>query len=773
MTPLSPLLLLACTAQPPSPPSYLEPIQADQAVRVVLSDAAGVDVIEVPVRLVNRLGASVPGTAAEVALQTAGATLESSRVELDAEGQGIARIFPAEPGPVVLKVIGSEDGAATGATSTSVALGAPAPTLMLDRVLPRPASLTQARAMARGTRGLALVSEAQVWWLPSEPGAVGWSVLEADFEILGARAVEVDDDGVRDLAVWSEQAVILLRGRPEGGYSWGAGWTTPDMQVIGVSVVDLDGDQLADVVVGQSDEGAARVELLIGDGVWGFRSVSPLELTYPAMDVVAADEDFDGRPDISVLDARTGWLRRYTRTEGRWTGNAPSTLDSYTFQLGSRLLPPADLNGDGILDPIGISGPSSGTQSAVFYLVDEARKYEQAYAEIQADVGDVDGDGMADLLLMEDGLLHRIRYDEAIAGFVVENLSGLADTGPIAAGDLNGDAVVDLAVLEDGVILHIGELDATGSWTIGRPTLLELATGLDGPYLIRDVNNDNRMDIVGVVQQGGGAGLRVWIAGYDATTGPSFTPQGSLELNATGEVHALINCGQDFYALSDNSGAGGEQPDKVFRVRISSDGTYTPVVQHSGGATGTLLACGYPDSATNKRFAVATTSGDIVVYAYNLEVLAEEQIGPVEGIAYADMDGDGIDELQTCTEAGCQLIGVDLDLDGTDELIRGGGAVSVEGWGSRLETGLSGHISVGDLDKDGQEDVLVIDRSTGRITAIPTLTAALGPASGWYSTEPIDGAVLVVDYDKDGRSELVFRRGNTLIGTRRTVLGGG
>jgi len=764
------LLLLACTGGDTDPSSSLEAIEADEAVRVALADAAGVGVIEVPVRLVNRYGASVPGGSVDLALDTLGFSLQASTITLDAEGFGLARVVAPQPGAFQITAVGSSDDAETGARATGIALGADAPTLMLDRVLPRPPSLSEARAMARGTRGLALVDDRSVWWLPSAPGAVGWQVFEADFEILGTRAVEVDADGVRDLVVWGEQAVIVLRGRPAGGYAWGAGWTSPDMQVVGVSVDDLSGDQLADIVVGQTDDEAARIEMLLGDGVWGFQAVAPLELTSPIMDLVASDEDLDGRPDVTVIDAQSGWLRRYTRTDGRWTGNAPSLLDSFAFPLGSRLLSPADLNGDGIRDVIGISGPSSGVQKAVFYILSEDNKYEQAYAEIQADVSDVDGDGAADLLLMESGLLHRVRYDPVVGGFVIENLSGLADTGPIASGDIDGDGTADVAVLEDGIILHIGDLDEAGAWSIGRPSLLELATGLDGHYLLQDLNGDGLPDLVGVISQDGGQALRVWLAGWSSADGPVYTATATLALNASGSVHALTSCGSDFYVLSDNAAAGLAQPDKAFRIRLATDGSYAPVVQNSGSVTGTLLACGYPQTTTEKRFVVATTSGAATIYAYELSVMGEQQLGETQAIALADTDGDGLDELHSCAATDCELIGADLDADGIDELVQGGPQVLVEGWNSSYDLGLSGSISVGDLDGDGLFDVLAVNRTTGRISAVPTLTGAMGPASGWYTSEAIDGPVLVTDYDRDGRQELVFRRGNQLVGTLRTVL---
>lgn len=763
-------LLVACKPEDPAPVSALEAVDGSAPVAVRVAGGAGAGTVDLPVLLVNAYGAAIAGGEVELAVDTPGFTLESTVLTLDAEGHAVARVRANQPGAFTVRVVASGDGAEVGGTATGVALGGPAPSLQLDTVFPRPAELGEARAMARGTRGVALVDEESVWWVDASPGGASWRVLAPPFAIVGVRQAEVDADGVHDLVVWGEQQVVLLRGRAGGGYSWGAGWTSPDMQVVGVSVDDVTGDQLADLVVGQAGDAAARIELLEGDGVWGFQAVSPLELDYAITDLVAADEDADGRPDVTVLDAQSGWLRRYTRTDGRWTGSSPPQLDRHSFPAGSVLLPPADLDGDGVKDLIGVSGPGSGAQSVVFYIMIEDEKYEQAYASIEADVFDVDQDGIEDLLLMEDGILHRIRFDTAVQGFVIDNYDDLADAGPISTSDLTGDNVADLTVLADGVILHLGESDAAGTWKVGSPSLLELLSELDGTFELTDLDGDGDRDVVGLISQNGGPALKVWRAKWDPVAGVSYEGSGTLELNATGDVHAIAFCDPDWYILADNSAAGNEQPDKAFRIRITADNGYLPAVQTSGGVTGTLLTCGYPQGA-ERRFAVADTGGHTTVYAYDLSVQDTQELGPVGAIAYADTDGDGKDDLHGCATEGCQVLGRDLDGDGQSELVFGGGAVSVQGWGGVFDAGISGLVSVDDMDGDGVLDVLVTDGDGGRISAIPTLAGALGPPVSWFTTQAITGPVRATDYDEDGKSELVFRQGNQLMGTQRTETG--
>ncbi|NOY24786.1 MAG: VCBS repeat-containing protein [Oligoflexia bacterium] len=767
------VILGGCTPTVPLPNSALEAIDEPSPQRVELAGGAGAGTVDMPVMLVNSYGAAVQGNietgnTVQLAVDTKGFSLEEDTIQLDAEGHGVAHVLSTHTGAFTVRVVASSDGAEIGATATGVTLGADAPTLQLDSVLPRPAELGEAKAMARGTGGLALVGENSVWWVPAAAGSVPWQVLAPPFSILGVRGADVDADGVHDLVVWGEQQVILLRGRSDGGYSWGAGWQSPDMQVVGVSVDDVDGDQIADVIVGQTDQDVARVELLHGDGIWGFTAASPLELDYPIEDLVAADEDSDGRPDVTVLDGVTGWLQRYTHSADRWTGSSPPQLDRYDFPAGSKLLPPSDLNGDGVKDIIAVSGPGSGAQSVIFYVLVDNDKYEQAYATIDADVYDVDQDGAVDLLLMDDGILHRIRYDFTVSGFVVENLDGLAHAGPISVGDLTGDGIADLAVFEDGVVLHQGASSGTGSWSVGSPALQELVNGIRGPVELLDLDGDGDKDIVGVVTQGGGGAVRVWLADHDEAGTPTFTVAGTLELDGTGDVLDMSFCDPDWYFAVDNSAAGAKQPNMGNRVHINADNDFVPEVMNSGGVSGTLVACGYPETKKNRRAAFATTDGHVVVYAYDFSILWEEDIGDLVDIDYADTDGDQIDELYSCDTTDCQILGVDLDGDGTDELVTGGSSVSVSGWGDNFDLDASGIVSVDDLDRDGLNDILIADPDSGRITAIPTLTGALGPPSAWFTTEPITGPVHAADLDQDGTNELVFPTDTLLMGTLRT-----
>ena len=47
-------------------------------------------------------------------------------------------------------------------------------------------------------------------------------VAQLNSNIDGLWTGHLDRDGTTDAAIWTDEQLILLRGRPAGGYSWGA-----------------------------------------------------------------------------------------------------------------------------------------------------------------------------------------------------------------------------------------------------------------------------------------------------------------------------------------------------------------------------------------------------------------------------------------------------------------------------------------------------------------------------------------------------------------------
>ncbi|MDP6933869.1 MAG: FG-GAP-like repeat-containing protein, partial [Myxococcota bacterium] len=445
MLPLLIALTGGCTTETETRDPVLSGADSSEAVRVELTTAVGIGTVEVWVRLVNSWGAAVPGDKVRLKVKGDSAELVDDQVELDSSGYGVAYVQVDAPEVFEVSVQTPPTGVEGGDPVLGYAVGASLPLFELNISGALPAGIDEISHVSRAPEGMAMVSGSDVWWQSTDLSVPAHRVLAMDDDILGMWSFHVDADGIEDLVVWTAQYVVALRGRGEGGYGWGGSWSSETHEITGVSVADLDGDRLGDLAISMvgGDEGA--VELLSGDGVWGFDPLVELSLPYPIESVTALDEGNDGRPDVTVLSGDNGFLFRYTAIEEGWIGAQPFELDAYTAPIGSHLLPQADLNGDGGTDLVLVAAADATSQELVFYTVGSSvTKYEQRYETFWVDMADVDKNGTVDILAIEEDGLHLIRYDLEKERFISQSVNGTGEPGPLAASDVDGDGIHDL-----------------------------------------------------------------------------------------------------------------------------------------------------------------------------------------------------------------------------------------------------------------------------------------------------------------------------------------
>jgi hypothetical protein len=269
-----------------------------------------------------------------------------------------------------------------------------------------------------------------------------------------------------------------------------------------VSVGDLNGDGLTDIVLAKGRHWPLRDRILLNDGKGGFVASNlsdELDRTYSA---AFADIDLDGDLDIVVSNDYPD-PKKLFKNDGKGHFTASGTFGQPDWT--TRYVTLADLDGDRYPDIVvanRVDRPNTSTPSFVChnnqkgeFPVCDPLATESATSIV---AGDFDGDGALDLFVPHrDGGQSNVLWNNRKGGF-----DSTTKIGPSAAwmrigaaGDFDGDGRLDLAVIEERkkaafVIRNLG----------GRRfgQLEKLPGAAREPYAlaVSDLNRDGRPDIV-------------------------------------------------------------------------------------------------------------------------------------------------------------------------------------------------------------------------------------------------------------------------------------
>ena len=733
----------------------LTPIAASDAISIQLADAVGIGPVQVPVRQVNSYGVGVPGGSASVAIRGAG-SIASSEVLFDAYGYAELTVDVIEGGLVEVQVQSAENTEDIGPPARVFGMSNDMPDLPLAPTFLANETVSAGQWLVTGTNGLAAGGDNEIWWLPAEQGTLPHQVADLPFFIDGMWSAHIDSDAIADLVVWADTHVILLRGRPNGGYGWGGAWTSGARDIAGVVANDINGDRLTDIVVAASTDAASVIEVLIGDGRWNFQMTDPLTLSYPVDGITAADDDRNGDPDITILSGASGVLRRYTITENGWVGGSPPEIAQYKADPGSVLLPPLDLNNRGAPE-IAVIGPSgSGEQALVFYVLGTPpTKYPLSFGPFDATFADLDGNGADDLIALEDDVLNAIRFTEDGNKFISQSTMGMGDRGPIAAQDFTGDGLADLAILEQGITVREGTVPEIGGWSVTTQGMRSYSLNLMGPVSIADLNADGAPDIIGITNAAPPPGLDPEVRIWSFVTGEDGLPAlqtGDVNPLQPGALLDFAHCNNNVYTL-----IAGPESQTLHRTRVTTamDTFALEDVWGAMAVSGDMIACGRASVGAN-GVAVGSHDGTWTVYNNDGSIAGSDVGVPGYGIAMADTDGDGIDEVYSCEEMGCQILGADFNGDGIDEVVRSNNlTTTVDTNGGQQIVNGRGFLSTGDINDDGHLDLMTFDQYTGTLSFHRGLQGTLAPSWAIRTERELEGPAFLADVDGDGSLDFI------------------
>jgi len=750
LSPLTVIIALAGCKSETSSDQRLMEIESSEVISIQLDDVVGVGTLDVPIRQVNSFGIGIPGGTASIAVR-GGGSIPTNEVTFDAYGYANARVTVPENTLVDIQVQSAENTDDIGSSARIFGSSPSMPELPLSTTFLTNEVVADGQWIVAGTDGVAAAGDNEIWWVPMTPGALPHQVADLPYFIDGMWSAHVDSDAVADLVVWADTHVLLLRGRPNGGYGWGGAWSAGDRDIAGVVANDINGDRLTDLVVAISTDDSSLIEVLIGDGRWNFEPSDPLTLSYPVDGVTASDDDRNGDPDITVLSGASGVLRRYTITEEGWVGGSPPEIAQYKADPGSVLLPPVDLNNQGAPE-IAVVGPSeSGEQALVFYVLGTPPvKYPLAFNPFEVTFADIDGDGADDLIALEDNVLNAIRFTAEGEKFISQSTMGMGDKGPIAAQDFNGDGLADLAILEQGITLREGTVPDMGGWSVISHGMRSYALNLFGPVSIGDYDGDGGLDVLGITNADDFPEIRAWsfVEGSDGL--PALQTVNVTPLQP-GLVLDFAHCGTNAYTL-----IAGLESQTLHRVKLNAAGGEFTLEDMWGAkeVTGDRIACGRVSASAN-GVAVSGLNGTWVTYDNNGEAIDSGTGDPVTAITMADTDGDGVDEVYGCGELDCHIMGADLNGDGTDEVIESTLETTVHTAAGKQTLNSRGSLSTDDIDGDGRTDLITFDEYTGTLSIHRGLDGALAPAWSIRTEREVEGPAFLGDVDLDGSLEFI------------------
>lgn len=748
MRPLSTLALMALTGcgEEESNVERLVSIDAASPVSIQLHDTVGDRTIPVSLRQVNSYGVGVGGGTAFVAVR-GGASIASGRVAFDSTGYGTVDVSVPLGTIAEIQVQQADTTADFGTAASIYSVGAGTPDLPLGGVHLLPDDLSRLDHLIAGNTGVAVGSDDEVWWVPADAGSLPHQVADLPFSIDGMWSVHIDADGVLDAAIWADTQVVLLRGRAAGGYGWGGAWTAGERDIAGVVANDVNGDRLTDLVVAMTSESDSLVEVMMGDGLWNFDPVDPLELSYPLDGISAADDNQDGDPDVTVLSGATGVLRRYTVTEKGWVGGTPPEIAQYKADPGSVLLPPVDLDSEGAAE-IAVVGPSSASaQDLVFYVIGEPpTKYPLSFTPFNATFADVESNGTQDLIALENNVLNTIRFVADEDRFISQSTVGVGNSGPVVARDFTGDGLAELAVLDKGITIRTGELTEAGIWSVQSSGMRSYSIDLVGPVSVGDFAGDGKIDVVGVSNPDGLPRIKGWWF-VNGDGGPSLQTAGKVDTQP-GILLDFAHCDNNAYAL-----VQGAESTTLHRARIDESASNFGLTDMWGAKAveGSFIDCGWATPSA-RGVAVSDGDGNWVLYKNDGVEVDSGNFGPTAGIGMVDTNGDGVDEVTNCAEAGCQILGADFDGDGLEEIAISGFQTRVNG-GRALPNG--GWLNAIDFDGDGLRDLTTYDDSDGVFSIFRGMTNGIAPALSLKVTRATIGPGFLADVDRDGDFEFV------------------
>ena len=357
----------------------------------------------------------------------------------------------------------------------------------------------------------------------------GGPVISADF----------NGDGLPDAAVLNtgSSSVTVFIADPVLGFKPGVTYDTSNGTGangdLDLAVGDVNGDGKLDIVT----VGFGGAHVLPGNGDGTFGTVSSVGNSVSGQQIVVADLDGDGNPDIAYTQ-EGGTANGIAVQYGDGKGGFSSPLTYLAAGMPTAIVA-TDVNGDGKVDLITANGGTGnvGSDTISVFFNQGNRQFSSlnqqfigplgAAARLHLVIADFDGSGSPDLAVVEDGngqgthsYLSVMLNNGAGAFTTVAQYSTGTALNEITTGDFDGDGNADLAVTS-GPSAYV--FPGHGGGNFGPPLVFAAGGGEQG-IVAAQFNNGGIPDLAVVAAYDFSLSLLLNTAGTHATFKASPNP---------------------------------------------------------------------------------------------------------------------------------------------------------------------------------------------------------------------------------------------------------